>query len=156
MRRRRADKRKILADPKYNSKLITKFINILILEGKRAVAEKIVYGALDVLQQKTGEADVMKALQKAVDNARPRLEVKPRRIGGATYQVPVEVRPDSGISIALRWMRDFARTRKGRPMMEKLAEELLAAYKNEGSAIKKRDDTHKMAESNKAFAHLRW
>lgn len=156
MRRRRAEKRKILADPKYNSKLVTKFINIVILEGKRAIAERIVYGAFDKLQEKTGETDVMKALQKAVDNARPRLEVKPRRIGGATYQVPVEVRAERGVSIALRWIRDFARTKKGRPMMDKLADELFSAYKNEGPAIKKRDDTHKMAEANKAFAHLRW
>lgn len=156
MRRRQAEKRKILADPKYNSKLVTKFINIVIKQGKRSIAERIVYGSFDILKEKTGEDDVMKALQKAVDNARPRLEVKPRRIGGATYQVPVEVRAERGISIALRWIRDFARAKKGRPMVEKLAEELLAAYKNEGSAIKKRDDVHKMAESNKAFAHLKW
>jgi len=156
MRRRRAEKRNILADPKYNSKLVTKFINIVMLKGKRSIAEKIVYGAFDIFQQKTGESDVMKALQKSVDNARPRLEIKPRRIGGATYQVPVEVKADRGISIALRWVRDFARTKKGKPMVEKLAEELFLAYKNEGSAIKKRDDTHKMAEANKAFAHLKW
>jgi small subunit ribosomal protein S7 len=156
MRRRRAEERKILPDPKFNSKTVNKFINIVMVKGKRSIAERIVYGAFDVLQQKTGEADVMKAVQKAIDNARPRLEVKPRRIGGATYQVPVEVRAERGTSIALRWIRDFARSKKGRPMMEKLAEELLSAYKNEGSAIKKRDDTHKMAESNKAFAHLRW
>ncbi|MFC1708713.1 30S ribosomal protein S7 [Candidatus Omnitrophota bacterium] len=156
MRRRRADKRKVIADPKYNSQLVTKFINVVMLEGKRSKAERIVYGACDVLQQKSGESDVMKALQKAVDNARPRLEVKPRRIGGATYQVPIEVRSDRGVSISLRWIRDFARAKKGRPMVEKLADELLAAYKNEGPAIKKKDDTHKMAESNKAFAHLRW
>lgn len=156
MRRRRAEKRKILADPKYNSQLVTKFINIVMLKGKRAIAERIVYGSFNILQEKSGEADVMKALQKAVDNARPRLEVKPRRIGGATYQVPIEVRVERGISIALRWIRDFAKAKKGRSMVEKLADELLAAYKNEGPAIKKRDDTHKMAESNKAFAHLRW
>ena len=156
MRRRRAEKRKILPDPKYNSKLVTKFINIVMLKGKRAIAERIVYGSFNILQEKSGEADVMKALQKAVDNARPRLEVKPRRIGGATYQVPIEVRADRGVSIALRWIRDFAKAKKGRSMVNKLADELFAAYKNEGPAIKKRDDTHKMAESNKAFAHLRW
>ncbi|MFH1622527.1 MAG: 30S ribosomal protein S7 [Candidatus Omnitrophota bacterium] len=156
MRRRRAEKRKILADPIYNSKLVTKFINIVMLKGKRSIAEKIVYGAFDIFQNKTGEPDVMKALQKSVDNVRPRLEIKPRRIGGATYQVPIEVKTDRGISIALRWIRDFARTKKGKPMMDKLAEELFLAYKNEGSAIKKRDDTHKMAEANKAFAHLKW
>lgn len=156
MRRRRAEKRKILPDPKYNSQLVTKFINVVIRDGKRSISERIVYGAFDILQQKTGESDVMKALQKAIDNARPRLEVKPRRMGGATYQVPIEVRADRGVSIALRWIRDFARAKKGRPMVEKLADELVSAYKNEGPAIKKRDDTHKMAESNKAFAHLRW
>ena len=156
MRRRRAEKRQILPDPKYNSKLVTKFINIIMREGKRSVAEKIVYGAFDILREKTGEQDVMKSFQKAIDNARPRLEVKPRRIGGATYQVPIEVRADRGISITLRWIKDFARTKKGRTMIEKLADELISAHKGEGSAIKKRDDTHKMAEANKAFAHFRW
>ena len=156
MRRRRAEKRQILPDPKYNSKLVTKFINIIMREGKRSVAEKIVYGAFDILREKTGEEDVMKSFQKAIDNARPRLEVKPRRIGGATYQVPIEVRADRGISITLRWIKDFARTKKGRTMIEKLADELISAHKGEGSAIKKRDDTHKMAEANKAFAHFRW
>jgi small subunit ribosomal protein S7 len=156
MRRRRAERRDALPDPKYNSKIITKFINIVMTKGKRAIAERIVYGALDILTQKSGEQDVMKVFQKAIDNARPRLEVKPRRIGGATYQVPIEVRSERGMSIALRWIKDFARVKKGRPMVEKLAEELLAAYKGEGSAIKKRDDTHKMAESNKAFAHFKW
>lgn len=156
MRRRRAEKRKILPDPKYSNKLVTKFINIIMSEGKRSIAEKIVYGAFDILKEKTNETDVMKAFQKVIDNVRPRLEVKPRRIGGATYQVPVEVRPERGNSIALRWIKDFARAKKGKPMMEKLAEELVLAYNNEGSAIKKRNDTHKMAEANKAFAHLRW
>ena len=156
MRRRRAEKRNILPDPKYNSKLVTKFINIIMIKGKRSIAEKIVYGAFDVLKQKTGEQDIMKAFQRATDNARPRLEVKPRRIGGATYQVPIEVKTERGISIALRWLRDFAKTKKGRPMMEKLADELFLAYKGEGSAIKKRDDSHKMAEANRAFAHLKW
>jgi len=156
MRRRRAEKRDVLPDPKYNSKIITKFINIVMIKGERAIAERIVYGALDLVTQKSGEQDVMKVFQKAIDNARPRLEVKPRRIGGATYQVPIEVRTERGMSIVLRWIKDFARAKKGRPMVEKLAEELLAAYKGEGSAIKKRDDTHKMAESNKAFAHFKW
>ena len=136
--------------------MVTKFINIVMLRGKRAIAEKIVYGALEMLREKTGEADALVVLNKALDNARPRIEVKPRRVGGATYQVPVEVRPERGVSIACRWVRNFARQKKGKSMMEKLAEELLAAYKSEGSAIKKRDDQHKMAESNKAFAHLRW
>jgi small subunit ribosomal protein S7 len=156
MRRRQAEKRDTLPDPKYNSKTVTKFINIVMLKGKRAIAEKIVYGAFDILAQKSGEQDALKVFQKAIDNARPRLEVKPRRIGGATYQVPVEVRAERGMSIALRWLKDFARSKKGRSMVEKLAEELLLAYKGEGSAIKKRDETHKMAEANKAFAHFKW
>ncbi|NQU18598.1 30S ribosomal protein S7 [bacterium] len=156
MRRRRAEKRKILPDPKYNSKLVTKFINIIMLKGKRSIAEKIVYGSFDILKKKTGELDAIKAFQRVIDNARPRLEVKPRRIGGATYQVPIEVRAERGVSIALRWIKDFARSKKGRTMIDKLAEELISAYKGEGSVIKKRDDTHKMAEANKAFAHFKW
>ena len=112
MRRRRAEKRKILPDPKYNSKLVTKFINIIMLKGKRSIAEKIVYGSFDILKEKTGESDVIKAFQRVIDNARPRLEVKPRRIGGATYQVPIEVRAERGVSIALRWIKDFARSKK--------------------------------------------
>lgn len=156
MRRRRAEKREIVADPKYNSKLVTKFISILMVKGKRSVAEKIVYGAFESLKQRTGEQDALKIFQRAIDNVRPRVEVKPRRVGGATYQVPVEVRQDRGASIALRWIRNFARLKKGKGMTDRLADELFAAYKGEGSALKKRDDTHKMAEANKAFAHLRW
>lgn len=156
MRRRRAEVREIIPDPKFNSKLITKFINIIMIQGKRAVAEKIVYGALEVLKEKTGETDAIVVLSKALDNVRPRVEVKPRRVGGATYQVPIEVRQDRGTSISCRWVRNFARLKKGKSMTEKLAEELLAAYKGEGSAVKKRDDQHRMAEANKAFAHLRW
>ena len=156
MRRRKAQEKKVLADPKYNNKIIGKFINMVMNEGKKSVAEKIVYGAFDDIKQKLNEPDVIKVFNKAIDNVRPRLEVKPRRVGGATYQVPIEVRSERGTSIALRWIRDFARQKKGRSMTEKLAEEIIAAYKGEGSAIKKRDDTHKMAESNKAFAHFRW
>ena len=156
MRRRKAEQREIVPDPKFNSKLVTKFINIVMIKGKRSIAETIVYDALDILSEKTGEADAMVVLNKALDNVRPRIEVKPRRVGGATYQVPIEVRQDRGTSIACRWVRNFARLKKGKTMKEKLAEELLAAYKGEGSAIKKRDDQHKMAEANKAFAHLRW
>ena len=156
MRRRRAAKDDLLPDPKFKSKAVAKFINMVMLRGKKAIAEQIVYGAFDILKEKVGEPDVLKIFHKAIDNAKPRLEVKPRRVGGATYQVPVEVKQERGTSIALRWIRDFARTKKGRPMQEKLAEELLAAYKGEGAAIKKRDDTHKMAEANKAFAHFRW
>lgn len=156
MRRRKAQQREVLADPKFNSKVIAKFVNMVMLEGKKAVTERIVYNAFEKVMKLTNEPDVLKVFHKAIDNIRPRLEVKPRRVGGATYQVPIEVRQDRGTSIALRWLRDFARTKKGKPMDDKLAEEIFSAYKGEGSCIKKRDDMHKMAESNKAFAHLRW
>ena len=156
MRRRRAEKQELLSDPKYKSTVVAKFINMDMTEGKKSVAEKIVYSAFDLLKQTTKEEDALKAFYKAIDNVRPRLEVKPRRVGGATYQVPVEVNQARGTSLALRWIRDIARGKKGRPMEERLAEELVSAYKGEGTAIKKRDDTHKMAEANKAFAHFRW
>jgi small subunit ribosomal protein S7 len=156
MRRRKAQEKNILADPKFNSKIVAKFINMVMLDGKKAISEKMVYGAFTIIQKNLNEQDVLKVFYKALDNARPRLEVKPRRVGGATYQVPIEVRQERGTSIALRWIRDFAQNRKGKAMEEKLADEIIAAYKGEGSAIKKRDDTHKMAESNKAFAHFRW
>ncbi|MBP7217259.1 MAG: 30S ribosomal protein S7 [Candidatus Omnitrophica bacterium] len=156
MRRRKAQEREILADPKFNSKIVGKFINMVMLQGKKSLAEKIVYNAFEKIKTQLNEPDVLKIFHKAIDNVRPRLEVKPRRVGGATYQVPIEVRQERGTSIALRWIRDFAKGKKGRSMEDKLADEILAAYKGEGSAIKKRDDTHKMAESNKAFAHFRW
>ena len=156
MRRRKAQEREILADPKFNSKIIAKLINMVMLKGKKSLAEKMVYGAFEIIKNQLNEPDVLKIFHKALDNARPRLEVKPRRVGGATYQVPVEVRQERGTSIALRWIRDFAKSKKGKSMKDKLAEEIIAAYKGEGSAIKKRDDTHKMAEANKAFAHFRW
>ena len=156
MRRRRADKREVIPDPKYGNPLVGRFINIVMLRGKKAVAEGIVYGALDILKTKVPEENVVKVFNKAIDNVRPRLELKPRRVGGATYQIPIEVAVPRGNSLALRWVRDFARKKKGKQMINKLADELLAAYKNEGPAIKKRDETHKMAEANKAFAHLRW
>ncbi len=156
MRRRKAQERKILPDPKFSSKVVGKFINMVMREGKKPIAESIVYGAFEVISKQLNDPDVLKVFYKAIDNARPRLEVKPRRVGGATYQVPIEVKQERGTSIALRWIRDFAAGKKGRPMPEKLADEIMAAYKGEGSAIKKRDDTHKMAESNKAFAHFRW
>ena len=156
MRRRKAQERNILPDPKFHSQVVAKFINMVILKGKKPIAEKIVYGAFEIIKKQLNEADVLKIFHKAIDNARPRLEVKPRRVGGATYQIPIEVRQERGTSIALRWLRDFAKNKKGKPMPEKLAEEIMAAYKGEGSTIKKRDDMHKMAESNKAFAHFRW
>ena len=156
MRRRKADKREGLADPKFNSKLVAKFMNALMKDGKKTVAENIVYGAFAILEKKAPEESPLKVFNKAVDNVRPRLEVKSRRVGGATYQVPIEVPVNRGNSLAIRWLQDFARKKKGRPMRIKLADELLAAYKGEGAAVKKRDDTHKMAEANKAFSHLRW
>lgn len=156
MRRRRAQTKSIAGDPKYNSKVVTKFINMVMVKGKKAVAERIVYGAFEIVKQQVNEPDALKIFHKALDNARPRLEVKPRRVGGATYQVPIEVRQERGTSIAMRWIRDFARAKKGRAMEIKLADEIAAAYRGEGSSLKKRDDTHKMAESNKAFAHFRW
>lgn len=156
MRRRRVEKRESLADPKLNNRIVAKFINIVMERGKKALAEKIVYGAFEAAKKQLNESDALKLFYKAIDNARPRLELKSRRVGGATYQVPIEVSQARGTSIALRWFRDFARSRKGKPMMQKLAEEIISAYKNEGSSVKKRDDTHKMAEANKAFAHFRW
>jgi small subunit ribosomal protein S7 len=154
MRRRRAEKRVVIPDPKYKSPLVSRFINVVMKEGKKSVAEKIVYKSFEILSQKTGKPP-LEAFQKALDNVRPLLEIKPRRIGGATYQVPIEVRPDRGLSIAMRWVRNFARAKKGKPMQIKLSDELFDAFKGEGLA-KKREDTHKMAEANKAFAHYRW
>ena len=156
MRRRRAEKRDVTPDPKYNSKLVTRFVNVIMEQGKKAIAEQILYNALDAVSSKTGNVNSLEVLQKAIDNVRPLLEIKPRRVGGATYQVPIEVKADRGISIAMRWLRDFARQKKGRPMEEKLADEIIEAYKGQGSAMKKREDMHRMAEANKAFAHYRW
>ncbi len=156
MRRRRAETRESSPDPKFNNILVAKFVNVLMECGKKTVAENIVYGALDILKQKTQEEDSLKAFTKAIDNVRPRLEVRPRRVGGATYQIPLEVPMARANSLAMRWIRDFAKNKKGKPMTVKLADELVAAYKSEGLAIKKRDETHKMAEANRAFSHLRW
>jgi len=156
MRRGKAQEKEVLADPKFNSKIVGKFINMVMIKGKKAIAERIVYDAFEKVKQELNEPDMMKVFHKSIDNVRPRLEVKPRRVGGATYQVPIEVRQERGTSIALRWIRDFAKSKKGKPMQDRLAEEIIAAYKGEGSSIKKRDDTHKMADSNKAFAHFRW
>ena len=152
MRRRRAEKRLVLPDPKYKNVTVSRFINTIMTQGKKSKAEGIVYGAFEILAEKTGKPAI-EVFQKAMDNARPLLEIKPRRIGGATYQVPIDVKPERGLSIAMRWIRNFARVKKGKPMEIKLADELLEAYNNQGSAVKKRDDTHKMAEANKAFAH---
>lgn len=156
MRRRIAEQRETAPDPKFNNRLVTKFVNVIMVQGKKTIAEGIVYGAFDMIDQKNHEANALKVFSKAIDNVRPKLEIKSRRIGGATYQVPVEVPVARGNSLAMRWIRDFARKKKGKSMTIKLADELMAAAKGEGPAIKKRDDTHKMAEANKAFAHLRW
>ncbi len=144
-----------MPDPKYKSKVVSKFINMIMDRGKKSTAERIVYGAFEEAGKKVGK-DPLETFQKALDNARPLVELKSRRVGGATYQVPIEVRQDRGVSIAMRWLRDFARARKGKPMQEKLAIEIIDAYNNTGTAVKKREDTHKMAEANKAFSHFRW
>ena len=155
MRRRRAEKRSVLPDAKHNSVLVSKFVNMVMTRGKKAIAERIVYRCFEIIAAKSSKP-ALEVFQKALDNVKPLLEVKSRRIGGATYQVPVSVKNDLGLALAMMWLRNFARTKKGRPMEEKLADELLEAFKGEGPAVKKRDDTHKMAEANKAFAHYRW
>ncbi len=154
-RRRAAVKRDILPDPKYHDKDLAKFINVIMMHGKKSVAEKIVYGALDILVEKT-KTDALEAFNKALDNIKPTVEVKSRRVGGATYQVPVEVRPDRQSALAMRWLSEAARKRGEKSMGRRLAGELIDAYENKGSAVKKREDTHRMAEANKAFAHYRW
>ncbi|MDQ7054006.1 MAG: 30S ribosomal protein S7 [candidate division KSB1 bacterium] len=155
MRRKRAEKREVLPDPKYGKVLVTKFINSLMKDGKKSVAEKIFYSALDLIEEKTGKPGI-DVFEKAVENVKPLIEVKSRRVGGATYQVPVEVREDRRQALAIRWLISYARERNERTMNQRLANELIAASKNEGGAIKKREDTHRMAEANKAFAHFRW
>jgi small subunit ribosomal protein S7 len=154
-RRRRAEKRPVLADARYGDQSVTKFINYVMQRGKRNLAEAMVYRAMDSIKEKTGQEgiDVFRA---ALNNVKPSLEVKSRRIGGATYQVPVEVRPERRTMMAMRWIIGFSRTRAERTFAERLAAELILASKNEGPSIKKREDTHKMAEANKAFAHCRW
>jgi small subunit ribosomal protein S7 len=154
-RRKAAEKRKKTPDYKFKDVLAGQFVNYLMRRGKKSLAEQIFYDAMDILTKKTGQPGI-NVFKKAMESVRPVLEVKPRRVGGATYQVPVEVRSDRSIALAMRWIIGYTRQRSGRSMAEKLAEELLAASKNEGSSIKKREDTHKMAEANKAFAHFRW
>jgi small subunit ribosomal protein S7 len=155
-RRKLADKRSVLPDPKFNSALVTKFVNMLRYDGKKSVAESIFYGALDLIRDRTGNRDVLAVFNKAVSNTKPILEIRSRRVGGSTYQVPVEVRPNRRTTLSMRWIIDAARSRSERTMKERLAGELLDAASNKGIAIKKREDTHKMAEANKAFAHYRW
>src|SRR5215510_1385281 len=155
MRRAGAAKREVLPDPKYGSRLVTKFINIMMLRGKKSVAEHIMYEALTAIEDR-GKQEGLKLFKTAVENVKPAVEVKSRRVGGSTYQVPVEVRPERRTSLSMRWLIGAARRRPERSMAEKLAGELLDAANNRGTAVKKREDTHKMAEANKAFAHYRW
>ncbi|MDP3991031.1 MAG: 30S ribosomal protein S7 [Candidatus Nealsonbacteria bacterium] len=152
---RKKTKREIAPDSVYNSVVIAKFINHIMKRGKKTIAQKIVYKALDIIQEKT-KKDPLETFEKAIQNASPLLEVKPKRVGGATYQVPREVRGDRKLTLAIRWIINAANSKKGKPMREKLAEELILAAKNEGSAIKKKEDTHRMAEANRAFAHFSW
>ena len=154
-RRSEAPKREVLPDPKYGSVKLAKFINILMLDGKKAVAERVIYGALDVIQEK-GTADPLETLEMALENVSPAVEVKSRRVGGATYQVPVEVRPVRRSALAMRWVIDAAPKRGEKSMMLKLAGELSEAAEKRGAAVNKRDDVHRMAEANKAFSHYRW
>jgi small subunit ribosomal protein S7 len=148
-------KRKAQPDSFYNSTLVQKFINLYLKEGKKSVAERVVYSAMEMLKERTKE-DPLKAVEKAIENVRPVLETKSRRVGGATYQVPIEVPIERSTGVAVRWLLSFARARSGKSMEEKLAAELMDAMNNRGGAIKKREDTHKMAEANRAFAHYRW
>ena len=155
-RRRRAEKREVLPDPKFGDLIVTKFMNSIMYEGKKAVAETIVYGAMDILAEKRRDAEPLEVFHTALDNVAPSVEVRSRRVGGATYQVPVEVRPERRRALAIRWLVTAARGRGENTMTEKLAGELLDAANNRGSAVKKREDTHKMAEANRAFSHYRW
>jgi small subunit ribosomal protein S7 len=143
-------------DGKYNSALVARLVNTVMISGKKSLAQRIVYGSFDALVAKNPASNPLEILQRAVDNAKPRLEVKARRVGGATYQVPLEVPADRQVSLAMRWLVDFADARKGLPMGEALAAEILEAYQGQGNAIRKRDEVHKMAQANKAFAHFRW
>ena len=154
-RRREVPKRKIIPDPKFKDKLVSKFTNTLMFDGGKAVAEGILYGAFDVIGERFKE-DPLEVFRKALDNVKPKLEVKSRRVGGATYQVPVEVRPERRVALAMRWLVTYARDRGEKTMRERLAGEFVDASQGRGNAVKKRDDTHKMAEANKAFAHYRW
>ena len=155
MRKKRAVKRDVLPDPIYNSKIVTKLINQIMIDGKRGIAQNIIYDAFEMIKNKTNE-DPMVVFEKAMKNIRPALEVKSRRVGGSNYQVPVEVKPERAQALAFRWLAQYARLRSGKSMAEKLANEIIDASNNTGAAVKKREDTHRMAEANKAFAHYRW
>lgn len=155
MRKKRATKRDVLADPIYNSKVVTKLVNHIMKDGKKGTAQTIIYDAFDIVKEKTGE-DAMVVFNKAMNNIKPALEVKSRRVGGANYQVPVEVKPDRAQALAFRWLAQYARLRNGHSMAENLANEIIDASNGTGASVKKKEDTHKMAEANKAFAHYRW
>ena len=155
MRKRRATKRDVLADPIYNSKVVTKLVNHIMKDGKKGTAQNIIYDAFDIVKEKTGE-EAMVVFEKAMNNIKPALEVKSRRVGGANYQVPVEVKPDRAQALAFRWLAQYARLRNGHSMAENLANEIIDASNGTGASVKKKEDTHKMAEANKAFAHYRW
>jgi ribosomal protein S7, bacterial/organelle len=155
-RRRQATKRPLAEDGKYKSTLVSRLVNTVMVSGKKSTAQRIVYGAFDQLSEKNPASNPVEILQRAVDNAKPRIETKARRVGGATYQVPLEVPADRQAALALRWIVDFADARKGVPMSKALAAEIMEAYQGQGGAIRKRDDVHKMAQANKAFAHFRW
>ena len=154
-RRQKAVKRPVLPDARYDSQTVSKFINTLMIQGKKSIAERIFYGAMDLVESRTGQPGV-NIFKQALQNIKPVVEVKSRRVGGATYQVPVEVRPERRTALAMRWLMSFSRARSEKSMAEKLAAEIIAASKGEGNAIKKKEDTHRMAEANKAFAHYRW
>ena len=155
MRKRRATKRDVLADPIYNSKLVTKLINRVMLDGKKGTAQRILYDAFDIIKEKTGK-EPMEVFEAAMENIKPALEVKSRRVGGANYQVPIEVKADRSQALALRWLVNYSRLRGGHSMAENLANEIIDASEGTGAAVKKREDTHRMAEANKAFAHYKW
>ena len=155
-RRRRAEKRKIEPDPKYNNLTLSKFINKIMLDGKKSISRKIVYDALAKFAQRVKTDNPIEAFEQAIENAKPTLEVKSRRIGGATYQVPIEIAPDRRTSMAMRWIIKYSREKVGRSMVDGLSTELADCFQNQGSTIKKKDDTHRMAEANRAFAHYKW
>ncbi len=154
-RRRGVPHRPVAPDPVYGDQVVTRFMNKIMLDGKKSTAEQIVYGAFELIEQRTGD-DPVKVFRRAIENVMPVVEVKSRRVGGSTYQVPIEVRQDRRLALAMRWIIGFARGRRGRPMHERLANELIEASHNRGNAVKKKEDTHRMAEANKAFSHYRW
>jgi small subunit ribosomal protein S7 len=154
-RRREVPKRPVHPDPKYGDRMVGRFVNVIMVDGKKSTAERILYGAFEVIESKTRN-DPLAMFRRALENVRPRVEVKSRRVGGATYQVPIEVRPERATSLAMRWLKDYSRGRSGKSMREKLADEIIDAANERGEAVKKREDTHRMAEANKAFSHYRW